>query len=86
MTRSTFTRRRMLTAILVAGFAGVACGPSPSASTESGGSSDSSDSPDTTGATTEPTKTPTLDFFRQGGRNPSYPTPTPQAVPGQKSS
>ncbi|MDE2867599.1 MAG: hypothetical protein OXR64_10875 [Chloroflexota bacterium] len=83
MTRSTLTRRRMLTAILVAGVAGVACGPSPSASTESGGSSDTSD---TSGSTTEPTKTPTLDFFRQGGRNPSYPTPTPQAVPGQKSS
>ena len=81
MTRSTFTRRGMLTAILVAGFAGVACGPSPSASTESGGSSDTSD---TSGSTTEPTKTPTLDFFRQGGRNPSYPTPTPQAVPGKK--
>ena len=83
MTHSTLTRRRMLAAILVAGVAGVACGPSPSASNESGGSSESSD---TSGSTTEPTKTPTLDFFRQGGRNPSYPTPTPQPIPGQKQS
>ena len=83
MTRSTFTRRRMLAAILVAGVAGVACGPTPNDSTDSGGSSDSSD---TSGSTTEPTKTPTLDFFRQGGRNPSYPTPTPQPIPGQKQS
>ncbi|MDE2903718.1 MAG: hypothetical protein OXP73_11915 [Chloroflexota bacterium] len=83
MTRSTFTRRRMLAAILVAGVAGVACGPTPNDSTDSGGSSESSD---TSGSTTEPTKTPTLDFFRQGGRNPSYPTPTPQPIPGQKQS
>ena len=83
MTRSTFTRRRMLAAILfagVAGVAGVACGASPSDSSES------SESSDTSGSTTEPTKTPTLDFFRAGGRNPSYPTPTPQPVPGQKQS
>jgi hypothetical protein len=80
MTRSTFTRRRALAAILfagVAGVAGVACGASPS---------DSSESSDTSGSTTEPTKTPTLDFFRAGGRNPSYPTPTPQPIPGQKQS
>jgi hypothetical protein len=83
MKRSTFTRRRMLAAILVAGVAGVACGPSPSASSESGESSGSSE---TTGSTAEPTKTPTLDFFRAGGRNPSYPTPTPQPIPGQKQS
>ena len=80
MTRSTFTRRRMLAAILFAGVAGVACGASPSDSSES------SESSDTSGSTTEPTKTPTLDFFRQGGRNPSYPTPTPQPIPGQKQS
>ena len=80
MTRSTFTRRRMLAAILFAGAAGVACGASPSDASEP------SESSDTSGSTTEPTKTPTLDFFRQGGRNPSYPTPTPQPIPGQKKS
>ena len=81
MTRSTITRRRMLAAVLVVGVAGVACGPSPNGSSDA---SDSEPSPDTSGSTTEPTKTPTLDFFRQGGRNPSYPTPTPQPIPGKK--
>ena len=63
------TRRRALMALVALAAVSAGCGPSPI------------EEP-TPGKVAEPT--PALDFFRKGGLNPSYPTPTAQPIPGQK--
>ena len=64
--RVLITRRRAVIALVALAVTATGCGASPSAEPEPGKAA-------------EPT--PTLDFFRKGGLNPSYPTPTAQPIP-----